>query len=390
MSAVAQALKTPRKNSEAPRSFERRVKGFLKLSYAETFYQLGRLTSGKAEMLCVLYVLSETVSAARAPKTAGPKTSKRPITIEEFAWYAGTDTRTIDFAIARLVTAGVLLKRQDPDGLHYGAAIDAWPKLPDYAVLKKPAGSADDPDSNDDEDPDSGEQEAKDVRSGLRVSEYPIVVKKGLRQKALPLPAPVEKLKFRSTSDLVIDPVIQGGVLYVMIQGPIDGARAATGEEQAKIARSGLRAENGQATHSVRSSKTTVADLHELLDDYFRRHYGKLPDKKLLERIRAELGQAGLKQFQTVCFARFRRGGDIEPGLFVELAKDAAQAANGSHGHSNVENSTAAKERHIQFQVESLEYALRMPNDPTARELLEDADPELLEQARARVREAVK
>ncbi len=326
MSAAAQA---------APAAIpyaDRQPNAFVRVSFL-AMRHLPRLTDpGKLETWCILFLLGETESAKRDKGTPGLLWS-RPLAIEDFmrafGWRKdsekiGVTSRAVEDALAGLCQRKVVVRKKRGRSYVYSVPVEGWDNLPDYVPLKKPAGSADAIDAEEDTE---GEEEANDTRSTVRVFERPIRVAAGRRSKPVDVPAAVEKLQIESSVEAEVDATVTAGVLRVKV--------LPQGEYKANDTRSGLRVSKPQVT--VNKQSEFFGGLHDLLDDYWRRHHGRAPDEKLLAQVMEALGKpALLSRLRVALQAKIKRGTEIGGGLLVQLARDVAES------HSDVDQLAGA------------------------------------------------
>ena len=139
-------------------------KGFTQFPNAYLVH-LGRICSGSAEQLCVLFIARHTFSAARDAGQAAPDRSK-PLSTEDFTWFLFesarqapitvkqhlANVRLVEHSLKRLSEDKVIDRKAGPKRgtWTYRIQIEKWEQLPDY-VQKKPAASAESLDSADEE-----------------------------------------------------------------------------------------------------------------------------------------------------------------------------------------------------------------------------------------------
>ncbi len=380
MSAAAAPVAPPatKKPKYKRYAIERRTAGFVAIPFPFA-YELGRLTNGKIELLCLTYIAAETLSASGKDKVPIARRLKeerrsRVITIEEMAEFCGwrkdgslgVTVEAVSSALEGLSTRKVIDRRKQGRGYTYAVPWATWSELPDYQPDKKPPQSSDELDSAEDESKD----DASDTRSGVRVFAQPLHIRAGQRSKAAPVAAKVEKLQVESTADAEVEAGVTRGVLRVFIRPAPSGDT-----------RSGVRVSRSQAVQDKRSA--IFGSLHEVLDDYCRRHHGKLPDDALLGQAAAALGKATIDQFVRVWRDRIRRGVVQMAWIPLIAAEVGKTAASVPAPDPKVEAQRAAEAR--RRDLETLRTAIRLAdeeNDPLAREVIAGADPELLVEAR--------
>lgn len=87
----------------------------------------------------------------------------------------------------------------------------------------------------------------------------------------------------------------------------------------------------------------SIAQLDSFLEDIFIREFGYPPFPEQLESIAARLPSGAMKDFENVVNSRLRRKGPtVQPGLFVNLAEDAAHAYNKRAAKKALEPTTAS------------------------------------------------
>lgn len=331
-----------------PATFRKRNTGFTPIDHRTVFYDLTRLTGGKTQLACVLYVLSETDGKARAGGTAAP-TETRPISTEELAWYCRETLRAVQAAIDDLCERSVLARKQSKRGLYvYSAPTAGWDKLPDYQPPKKGAASAEEIDSAADAD-DENKEDPESQRRILRWTAEPVVLKAGHPSKAFEVPGKVEKVQIASNAAGQIEGVLKRGILRLSLQmsSVVNGGRSA-GEEQAKVQRRILRSNsNGvaiaalseavqargaplEAAVSARENAVEVASTREVLNRWFQGSLGPADDDLVLKAIAAR-GQASWTDCLKKLQARSKAGFCKTWGGVLQVISDvgaAAQRAN--------------------------------------------------------------
>jgi hypothetical protein len=227
--------------------FKCRTRGYVAIPFVHGFYNLPRLSASKTQMSCILYVLSETLSAAR-PEGAPPPKESKPLSSEGFQWYCQESMSTVQHALQDLVDREVIPRREAtaedfaeyhtpvPASLRgwycYSLPLKTWNDLPDHEPAeKKPPVAAENLDSRDSqEDSDSEEETGKTqgeetanprcsrlhLVSGIPPDE-PLRLRPKQPSKAFEPPVPIEKVQFSSDGDVDIHPVIQRGVLRISI-----------------------------------------------------------------------------------------------------------------------------------------------------------------------------
>lgn len=445
----AAAIAHPTTKAAEPMKFQRRRNGFTPLNHAKVMYELARLTGPKTQLLCVLFVLSETEGANRDKDTPPPSKS-RPISSDEFAWFCHEpDVRTVERALKDLCDRKVLereeLKRR---GFYaYSAPIATWSKLPDAESERKPPASAD--------RLDSGEEEANSQRQYCR----PIHASPKVPTK-LTIPPDAEENEIVCNAEAEIRTAMDGKRFCLLID-----FKGFKGEQEANSQRQNCRSKNGDADSEVLASlgkavngtrhfaqieviamrdilkrwcqerigsapddavvelalgargeasmeecarrlkkvtesrrdltwpvvieaiggksksSASLVRLHDLLDDYFLVRHGKLPDDPLLLDIGSVLGEASFEHFRRLVLVRCRRSEAVPPPVFRSIAAEAAAA----HNALKVKQATRDREAEKfdrKLSLDALVTALQAPDDPLAKEILDGADRELLEQAR--------
>jgi hypothetical protein len=372
MSASASAR--ARKASPARREYRRRgvdydMNGWIKIEH-RYLMPMNRLARGQTELAILVYLIGETESKTR--KTGSPASKfSRPISHEEWAWIVSCDVRMAQEAISGLLARKIIERAKEPRSKSwcYRPAVECWEELFQQEARKPPASA----DTLDDEE--EGEEEAKDDRTILRVGEKPFVVKAGVNEKPLDLPEVCKKVEFRATADVMIDPVICRGVLRIMVSLP-------AGEEKAQQ-RSIVRSNSSQSADSTR---LTESNLHSMLDDYWLRHYGKVPDKRIAGEIIAAAGTARPEQYWKICAVAIRAGRELTPRHFVLFAQDAASSAPAAARlRKEAEDAQAAQNQHT--ALDAIRMALRYPDDPVSQEILTSNDPALIKQVERELEE---
>lgn len=209
MSAAATAQPRLRRTPKAtqPIGFERRSKGFTPIAH-QHMYDLMRITGTHTNLACVIFVLTETEGANRDAKAKPPERS-RPLSTEEFAWYANNpDIGTVQRAIKDLCDRKVLVREYaGRRGLyHYSAPSASWAKLPDYTAPRKPAASA--------EEIDSGEEKANSQPQICRS----VRVKPNVPTKPIALTTPPERVQFECSGAATVQHGIEAGLLIVRVK----------------------------------------------------------------------------------------------------------------------------------------------------------------------------
>lgn len=255
MSAAAPARVKPASRPKADKSaskLTKRPSGYLAIDFGIEFYELPRLCSGKAEMCVVMYILSETKSAAmievrnngkttlrkRSEKESAPRFT-RWIKIEEFAEFSYSKPRAIEDALARLCEAKVIEK--DPKGPGYRCAIERWSGLPDYTPEPVKLALVDAPEEDDSEGDEDDERIAAEA---VPVFKAPLELLPNRAGRARELPKPAVKLQLRSDIRTQIDAVIHQGLLQIRIHG-MPSQPEKQGEHKAKHHAGTWSSENG-------------------------------------------------------------------------------------------------------------------------------------------------
>jgi hypothetical protein len=403
--------------------FKRRRAGHLAISFRWAFYNMGRLTAGKTQLLCVEYVLSETVSASRQEGEDAPSES-RPISTEEFAWFTGESLRTVQAALDDVCERKVLVRRMVKRGVYvYSAPVETWDKLPAFVAEKKPVDSADSLDSADDDTEAAGEEQANIRRRKLRLSalnDKPQALAPGRPSKAFELtalidgkqkPVPVEKVQFDCNAPAQVDPVMHRGILRISIRMGSNGTAQANNRRSfnaENCVENGAHAENKEvsaalsaraaplkAAVSRREEANEMGLWRDAMNRWFRPTLGPVPDDIVRQAI-SGAGVATREDCLRKLEVRKAKGFCKTWGGVVLVIREVGEAAakarpvQSTNGHRPGESAADIEARRREDQLDTLRVALRfideLPEHPDAiaqRELVQAADPKLVEQARA-------
>jgi hypothetical protein len=313
--------------SAAPLPRPERRKGFTALPN-ECLWDWHRLASGDAQLLSIILISSETISAAREKGTPAPKWS-RVISNEELAAFCGcSTTRAVEIAMADLSERRVIERKKVPGkGYCYHVPFETWPELPD-----RPSKIVSMPTPQEvEEEPETEEPAAP---AGI-VHEFPAKrLRAGKRSRPTQLPVPAEKLQYQPDLDGVVvkETMIDGVVIasiFVKECVEKEKEKQTRGEENRNVPTKPFR----QATHSKRppSFSVSLSDLHAYLDDYCLKNHGTTPPDKLLLKVQSALASATMEQYKRILIAKAKaRNGPIPMGLLVNLAEDAARGAKRS------------------------------------------------------------
>lgn len=297
-----------------PRPKIERRKGFAPLPN-ECLWDWSRLVSGDAQVLSILYINAE-LHPPRDKGQAPPKWT-RAITNEELAAFGRCTVRAIETAFKDLIERKVVTRKKTAQGFAYAIPFETWPDLPDRPSKVIPIA-----------DPEPAEEESEDEANKphgqvLQVFTKPQKVRAGGRTRPKELPAAAGKLQFEAQSEIEFDARMCDGVLTIRAKSEYE-AKTGGGKGEGKTKRISLS--TPQPTDTI--TPKLLASLHTLLDDYCRRHHGTIPNDKLLSRVGKAMGKATIYQFETVLRAKIRSGKPIPMGLLINLAEDAALAAD--------------------------------------------------------------
>jgi hypothetical protein len=384
--------------------FKKRRAGYTPLDHRQVFYNLSRLTAGKTQVLCILYVLQATAGVSRAAGESAPLESQ-PISTEEFAWFAGEkDLRTVQAALKDLCDRKVLLRRIATRGEYiYSAPVQTWEKLASFVPPKKPVDSAEALDAEDTSEDHQSEEQANSQRGNLRSNQpeprvkirlvpKPLALAPNQSSKAIevPIEADIEKVQFHSNGNVQVDPVIHRGILRISIRL---GAGVASngagppahpkGEAQAKA-----RGRSNEPSEANTGPTGEMALMRDALNRWFRDRFGPVDDKIVRDAIRAR-GTATMQD----CFGALKRRAKVIQGwgLVVEIIGDVGRAAakagpvsEKSYRPGEAPASTEAwqRQREIQNLRAALKFLREDPKDQHALAALEGADPALVAEAR--------
>jgi hypothetical protein len=431
--SAALAVAPPRSKAgreTAPETFKRRRAGYTPLDHREVFYNLSRLTAGKTQLLCILYVLQSTAGASRAAGEDAPAESE-PISTEEFAWFCGEkNLRTVQAALEDLCERKVLVRKMKKRGQYvYAAPAASWEKLPSFLPPKKPVDSAESLDESGTSEEEEGDEMANLQRRKLRLNslgDQPLELSAGRPSKAHPLealiadkrqPIPIEKVQFDCDTPAHVDPVMYRGILRISIRmGSHDTAGVRThvtqnGANRGRrfnaencVERNGhavnkelsdaiaTRGAPMQAAISKREMTNQLALKREALNRWLRDKLGPVDDDIVRDCIACQ----GTATDADVYAALKRRAHAIKGwGLVVVIHADVGRAAaKAAYVNKDIprpgEEPEAIAARQRERELESLRNGIRFiehdPDHPAARdarEVLEHADPALVAEARA-------
>jgi len=171
MPAVAAAPSRVRAFIRRVCKFQRKQSGFTRL-YNVALNELGRITSGKTEVMCVLRALQEYEYARYYHR------DPRPISAEDFADLAGDDVDVsgVRKALKDLCDRGVLKRKESCSrGKHvYSVPYKDWQKLPTFVVPKKTIQSSEALDSADDTENSELEANGKIIPQEMEADDEPV------------------------------------------------------------------------------------------------------------------------------------------------------------------------------------------------------------------------
>jgi hypothetical protein len=273
-----------------------------------------RLISGNAQIFSVMYINTE-IHVPRDKGAPVPHWS-RPITDEELATVCRCTVRAIEIAIKDLVERSVVQKKRVGRGWAYHIAFEKWPSLPDIPPSKPPVAL---PDPN--PAPEETEDEAKAAAS---ISDVEVIL---VERVSLRPGRRTKPMKFKTAPDAIQVDTNISAELSITEKAGVARITLVSKQEQTKSEE--MRKSFRQpATQAIEKTQTTnLKPLHELLDDYCRRHHGTIPNDKLLTKVCQSMGHATFADFKTVFQARIRTGNPISMGLLINLAEDARLAA---------------------------------------------------------------
>lgn len=299
-----------------PRPEIERRKGFAPLPN-ECLWDWSRLVSGDAQVLSILFINAEL----HPPREKGQPAPKwtRAITNEELAAFGRCTVRAIETAFKDLIERKVVTRKKTAQGFAYAIPFETWPELPDRPSKIIPIA---DPEQAEEE----SEEEANKPRGQvLQVFAKPQKVRAGGRTRPKELPAAAGKLQFEAQSEIEFDARMCDGILTIRAKSEHEANIHGTkGEGKTKR----ISLDTSEPVETIKPELLT--SLHILLDDYCLRHYGTIPNDKLLAKIQKALGKATIHQFESVLRAKIRTGKPISMGLLINLAGDAALGASRS------------------------------------------------------------
>ena len=278
----------------------------------EVMLDWARLIAGNVQVFSILYINSE-IHVPRDKGTPPPKWS-RPITHAELTVVCRCTIRAVETKLKDLVDRKVIESKRTPEGNCYRIPFDTWPDLPD--MPSEVVSIADGKPVEDSVDNDQTEDRPKD---GI-IHEFETKrLKAGKKSRPSNLPQAAEKVQYEPDTDgvLVSERMIDGVLIAkIIVKECIEKAKGEQTVKPQKIA------------VAARISPSESTSLHTLLDDYCLRHHGTIPNNKLLAQIQKALGKATIRQFERVLKAKIRTGKPISMGLLINLAGDAALAAD--------------------------------------------------------------
>jgi hypothetical protein len=320
-------------------------RAFAPISFRHSFYNLSRLAGGQTELLCILYVLSETEGASRAEGAPPPKES-RPISVDELALYTRQSVRAAQDAMEDLCKRRVITRRKVRSGMYaFGAPIETWDSLDDYVapqVSKKPAASAEELDSMSDD-----EREKEEPGLGIvRWTTEPVAFKAGRPTKAIEVPGKVEKVQIASNASGQIEGELKRGILRLSIRmGMVANSGTSMGEQQANDKRGipridllshaaatlddAVQARGAPLAAAVsgRESAVEVASARELLNRWFQPALGPVDDDLVRKAIAAR-GPASWPDCMKKLQARAKAGYCKTWGGVLQVISDVGAAAH--------------------------------------------------------------
>lgn len=305
MSAAAPA-RIPRK---------RRDRGFTPLPNQHLDDLIRATASSHALLSIALMIVQETLGAARAPATPPPEYS-RPITIDEFAARIGSDSRTVEWAIAASLdrdgSPGLFRRRRAGRGWCYAVCFDNLRRF-----RRKPEKQPEEEVQEAQDDAAEGEQ--KDKRNVLR----PLRLRKGC-SKRLQLPVAVQSVRVEATADVDVEPSIEDGLLSLRIGSPPPAAIDPPAEAAPPVA--GDPPGNPRAGSSEQpAGRGLSSELRAAVTPLFLPLFGHVPDAGLLQKIAHELADVPIAYYVRIVRQRLVKADArrVQTGLFVLLAGDA-------------------------------------------------------------------
>jgi hypothetical protein len=323
------------------KTFSQRTKGYTPLDHKLAFYDLSRLAGGKTQLLCILYVLSETDGKARQEGTPAPEFS-RPIPTTEFVWFCRETLSAVQASLQDLCKRGVLTREPAKRGDYtYSAPTATWATLQDYAPPKKAVASADEIDSaSDDTDAENKEDPGAQPRI-LCLTPEPVKLKAGQPSRAIEAPTKIEKVQFDSNVAGQVDSTIKRGILRISFRLGIGNGQ---GEERANAQprilgsnrsdvaitelSAAVQARGAPLARAVsaRENAVEIAAAREVLNRWFERYLGPADDDLVLKAIAAR-GPATWPDCLKKLEARHRAGFCKTWGGVLQVILDVGTAA---------------------------------------------------------------
>jgi hypothetical protein len=254
MSSVATALAGAASPTRRASKFKKRTKGFLQIDFSKLFYNFPRLLAGRSEIFCLMYVLTETQSASRAPGTPAPDKT-RPISTEEFQWYVearwaregGSKDKgrekglsAVQHSLQDLCDRKILHRREalqsDFDDHKVPASLRGWYVywIPAANWDRMPAYDQGKDEDSDEAAPEQTEaatetpavddlrQQKLHLITGTTES-APLTIEPRRPSKSYPAPVPIEKVQFVSKNcKLEINPIIYRGRMTVELTATLE------------------------------------------------------------------------------------------------------------------------------------------------------------------------
>ena len=288
--------------------------GFAKLPNSALLH-FSRLMSGNVQLLSVIYINAEN-------QWDGKRRWTRPISHEELTKVTRCGIRAVESKLKDLVDRGVLEAKKTSAGYSYHIPFEKWPDLPDMpSDLPEVAVPSDLLPT------DETIEDAKTKAEFKPAFKAPgrIRVEAGKKTKPIEISAgAADKIQFDSDTnfDFECDGVFRAGVLRLSLYAK----QRTQGEREQTANPKNIATRHPQHIESIKPE--LFASLHSLLDDYCLRHHGTIPNNKLLAQIQKALGKATIRQLERVLKAKIRTGKPISMGLLINLAGDAALAAD--------------------------------------------------------------